>query len=213
MNTLVRPLHLVNTYGAFGTVGRERDEIVLRGHRRDADPGPTRAGARTSSRASRATPRARPCVVVAVPLPPRLADLVRRDVELDRDPWLCAPGVEAPARRSRRAALLATDPFPDAPKWLRAELFEYKLTTFKDRDAGWWTRRRIETYLPPVSLDTVELREFIAGQGWPVAPPSLAPAKDGSDYGRETLAVVEPPLVTVIIWVAGVRPVLVMRSS
>jgi len=30
MNYSYDPLDLVNTYGAFGTVGRERDEIVLR---------------------------------------------------------------------------------------------------------------------------------------------------------------------------------------
>ncbi|MGH7151767.1 MAG: lipase maturation factor family protein, partial [Planctomycetota bacterium] len=31
MNTSFNQLHLVNTYGAFGSVGRERDEIVLEG--------------------------------------------------------------------------------------------------------------------------------------------------------------------------------------
>ena len=31
MNTSFEPLHLVNTYGAFGSVSRERHEIVLEG--------------------------------------------------------------------------------------------------------------------------------------------------------------------------------------
>jgi hypothetical protein len=31
MNSSFDPLDLVNTYGAFGTVGRERDEIVFEG--------------------------------------------------------------------------------------------------------------------------------------------------------------------------------------
>src|SRR5262249_54915644 len=33
MNRSFDPLHLVNTYGAFGSVGRERHEIVLEGTR------------------------------------------------------------------------------------------------------------------------------------------------------------------------------------
>jgi hypothetical protein len=39
MNRSFDPLHLLNTYGAFGSVGRERYEIVLEGTR-DAEPGP-----------------------------------------------------------------------------------------------------------------------------------------------------------------------------
>ena len=31
MNYSYDPLDLVNTYGAFGTVGRERDEIIFEG--------------------------------------------------------------------------------------------------------------------------------------------------------------------------------------
>ena len=45
-----------------------------------------------------------------------------------------------PLRISDVLSLLASNPFPEgAPKWIRAELFEYKLTTLKDRGAGWWT--------------------------------------------------------------------------
>jgi hypothetical protein len=56
MNRSFDRLHLVNTYGAFGSVGRERDEVILEGTS-DPHPGPTRSGARTSSRASPAIPR------------------------------------------------------------------------------------------------------------------------------------------------------------
>ncbi len=31
MNTSFDPLHLVNTYGAFGSVGQERNEIIFEG--------------------------------------------------------------------------------------------------------------------------------------------------------------------------------------
>lgn len=57
MNRSFDPLHLVNTYGAFGTVSRVRHEVVLEGTA-DEVPGRTRTGGSTSSRASRATPGA-----------------------------------------------------------------------------------------------------------------------------------------------------------
>src|SRR5262249_39161701 len=39
MNRSFDPLHLVNTYGAFGVVGRERDEVIIEGTS-DAHVGP-----------------------------------------------------------------------------------------------------------------------------------------------------------------------------
>ena len=54
MNASFDPLRLVNTYGAFGTVGRERYEVVIEGTP-EADPGPDASGASTSSRASPVT--------------------------------------------------------------------------------------------------------------------------------------------------------------
>ena len=58
MNTSFTRLPLVNTYGAFGSVGRERDELVFEGTTDEDDHAPRRPGARTSSSASRAIPRA-----------------------------------------------------------------------------------------------------------------------------------------------------------
>ena len=37
MNTSFEPLHLVNTYGAFGSVGKVRHEVIVEGTR-DANP-------------------------------------------------------------------------------------------------------------------------------------------------------------------------------
>ena len=77
MNASFDPLHLVNTYGAFGSVTRERYEIVLEG----SDDGPESAAAvwkDTSSRASPAIPRAA-AAGGAVSHAARLAHVVRGD--------------------------------------------------------------------------------------------------------------------------------------
>ena len=79
MNRSFDRLHLVNTYGAFGAVGRERDEVILEGTS-DAQLGPDTRVARV--RVSLQARRRRAAAVrdLALPLPARLAALVRRDV-------------------------------------------------------------------------------------------------------------------------------------
>ncbi len=54
-------------------------------------------------------------------------------------------------------ALLANNPFPDAPpKYIRAELYQYHFTTAAERSetGAWWTRELVGAYLPQVSLDS-----------------------------------------------------------
>jgi len=52
MNYSYDPLDLVNTYGAFGTVGRERDEIILKAPKIQSLLA-TRSGRNTNSKPSR----------------------------------------------------------------------------------------------------------------------------------------------------------------
>jgi hypothetical protein len=52
-------------------------------------------------------------------------------------------------------ALLATNPFPDAPpKFLRATLYDYRFTTAAERRASgaWWERTVVGAYAPVMSL-------------------------------------------------------------
>jgi predicted DCC family thiol-disulfide oxidoreductase YuxK len=52
-------------------------------------------------------------------------------------------------------ALLETNPFPkQPPRLVRAELYDYRFTSFAERRAtgAWWRREFIGEYLPPVSL-------------------------------------------------------------
>src|SRR5262249_20315814 len=52
-------------------------------------------------------------------------------------------------------ALLASDPFPDAPpRFVRAELYEYHFTSWESGHASgaWWRREHRGSYAPAVSL-------------------------------------------------------------
>ena len=57
-------------------------------------------------------------------------------------------------------ALLGHNPFPDhPPKYLRARLELYKFATPEiRRETGqWWTRKPLGIYVPPVTLQDLEL--------------------------------------------------------
>jgi len=168
MNTSFTRLPLVNTYGAFGSVGRERDELVFEGTT-DRTITPQTVWRPYEFRCKPGDPARRPCWMS--PYHYRLDWLVWFAAmgNPGEYPWAVHlvwklltgdPGV-------RR--LLAADPFGGAPpRWVRVDLYRYQ---FVPRGTpGWWDRTRLGPWLPPLSRDSPELRAFIARQGWPDAP-------------------------------------------
>ncbi len=151
MNASFNPLHLVNTYGAFGSITRVRHEIVVEG---TDDPTPGRhglAGVRVQGQARRL--RRRPAPVRAVPPAARLADVVRGAVPGLR-PAVVRPFVGRLLENDPATLrLLRTNPFPDGPPALvRARLYRYRYTTHKERrtSGDWWVREWVGEYLRPV---------------------------------------------------------------
>lgn len=152
MNRSFNSLHLVNTYGAFGSVSRVRQEIVLEGTDEE-----------------RITPetvwreyefKGKPGDVRRLP-----RQFAPYHLRLDWQMWFAAL---SPARTrgwfeplvarlldNDRAALrlLRTNPFPEAPPaHVRALLYRYRFTTPAERreSGAWWHRTLVREYLPPV---------------------------------------------------------------
>jgi hypothetical protein len=149
MNSSFDPLHLVNTYGAFGSITRVRDEIVLEGA--DDPAGPWRP---YELKAKPGDPMRRPRQVAPYHL------------RLDWLLWFVAispaygqgwfsPLVERLlAGDADTLALFATNPFPDhPPAWVRATTWRYRFTTREERRAtgAWWHREPTGLLLQPVS--------------------------------------------------------------
>jgi hypothetical protein len=152
MNTSFDPLHLVNSYGAFGSITRVRHEIVLEGT--DAEVlGPETVWLAYECKGKPGDPLRRPPQVAPyhlrldwllwfAALSPAYAEgwfggLVERLLDNDPD----------------TLRLLRTNPFPDAPPThVRALLYEYRFTTRAERRAtgAWWHRELRGTYLSPV---------------------------------------------------------------
>ncbi|MFE5615573.1 lipase maturation factor family protein [Streptomyces sp. NPDC056524] len=160
MNRSYDPFHLVNSYGAFGTVGRIRDEIVVEG----TDEPVPHAGTVWKEYGFKGKPGDPRRV-------PR--QFAPYHLRLDWLMWFAAlspvyardwfgPFVERLLEGDRDTLrLLRHNPFPDAPPALvRARLYRYRFTTWRElRETGaWWHRTLVREYLPPVGLGSTARR-------------------------------------------------------
>jgi hypothetical protein len=154
MNASFEPLHLVNTYGAFGSITRERYEIVIAGSD-EAELTPNTIWREYEFKGKPGDPTR---------VPPQVAPYHMR---LDWLMWFeaMAPGPQSGwffnllARLlqgdAQTLGLLRTNPFPNAPpRYLRAQYYLYKFTTPDERrrTGAWWNREPVGTFYGPVSL-------------------------------------------------------------
>jgi hypothetical protein len=164
MNSSFDPLDLVNTYGAFGTVGRERDEIVFEGTEDAVITGDTK-WREYEFVAKPGDPNRRPPFVA--PYQPRL----------DWQIWFAAMSTPAEYpwtfhfvwkllhNDKGTLSLLANDPFPDAPPhYVRARLYRYQFVPLGEK--GWWKRELIGEWMPPFAADNEQLRQALFWKGW-----------------------------------------------
>ncbi len=154
MNGSFDPLELVNTYGAFGSVGRTRNEVIVEGSY-------DRVEWREYQFKYKPGDVTRSPSVIA-PLQPRLdwqiwfAAMSR----IDHQPWLLRLVAKLLDGDAAVLALMGPNPFAAGPpRFIRARLYEYHFTHFGE--PNWWTRRLIGEYMPPLGKD--ELREILAG--------------------------------------------------
>lgn len=167
MNYSYNPLHLVDSYGAFGTVTKERYEIVVEG---------------TDAPAVNAKTRWKEYEFIGKPgdlkrMPPQIAPYHLRldwlmwflpfSVSVTKD-GILSPGQELWFLRfiekllegdMPTIRLLRSDPFPGKPPhFIRARFYRYQFTGWNERQktGAWWKRTLIDDYLPPVALGDLQ---------------------------------------------------------
>jgi hypothetical protein len=154
MNASFDPFRLVNTYGAFGSVTRTRYEVVVEG---TGAPilGPDAAWREYEFKGKPGDPRR---------MPPQVAPYhLRLDwlmwflpiSPLYGDRWFAPFLTRLLEGHPPTLALLRSNPFPDAPPThIRARLFEYRFTTWRERRAtgAWWHREPVGEFVPPLRL-------------------------------------------------------------
>ncbi|HEY1794029.1 MAG TPA: lipase maturation factor family protein [Opitutaceae bacterium] len=166
MNGSFGALELVNTYGAFGTVGRERMNVVFEGT--DSDRPDDHADWK-------------PYIYRGLPVDPasRPIQVAPYQLRLDWQMWFAAmatpddypwtlnlvwrmlhnePGV---------MGLFASNPFPAGPpRYVRAVLYRYRFADPRLHPGLWWTRERVGLWLPALSADSGELRGILEARGF-----------------------------------------------
>ncbi len=168
MNTSFDPLHLVNTYGAFGSVGQQRNEIIFEGTE-DATITDSTQWKEYEFKCKPGDPFRRPCIISPYHY--------RLDWQIwfaamsspDQYPWTVHfiwkllhndPGV---------IGLLATNPFPSSPpRYIRAKLYHYQFAPTHEKSGAWWIRSPLGNWLPPLSVKDPVLLRFLENFGWVV---------------------------------------------
>jgi hypothetical protein len=163
MNYSYNRFHLVNTYGAFGSVTKKRYEIIIEG---TEDPYVTDQ-TRWLEYEFKAKPGDPGC------MPPQVAPYHLR---LDWLMWFLPFSVAVTPRGIQMSGyevwflrlirrllegdeatlkLIKHNPFKNGPpRFIRAMFYLYRYTDWRERreTGAWWTRRLIDVYLPPISL-------------------------------------------------------------
>lgn len=153
MNRSFNPLRLVNTYGLFGSITKERYEVAVEG----TDDLGLSAGTTWREYQFKAKPgpvNRRPRQVAPyhlrldwlmwfVPLSPRHAE-----------GWFLGLLARLLANDAATLKLFSENPFPESPpKFVRARLYRYRYASREERArAGdWWVRELVGEYLPPLT--------------------------------------------------------------
>jgi len=154
MNASFDPFRLVNTYGAFGSVSRNRDEVIVEG----TDASAVDAGTTWREYEFKGKPGD------VRRLPPQFApyhlrlDWLMWFLPLSSrygERWFVPFLVKLLEGDRQTLALLGRNPFPgEPPRFVRARLYRYRFTTAQERreTGAWWSRTLIGEYMPPVTL-------------------------------------------------------------
>ncbi len=166
MNTSFDRLSLVNRYGAFGSVGKRRAQLVFEGTR-DAAIGERTAWVPYELKCQPGDPMRRPCIVSPYHY--------RLDWQIwfaamgspDQYPWTLHLVWKLLHDDAGALGLMAGDPFPEGPpRFIRAQLYYYAFAPADDPSGAWWRRTPAGDWLPPLSADDPRLRRFLAARGW-----------------------------------------------
>ncbi|XP_057631442.1 lipase maturation factor 1 [Chionomys nivalis] len=174
MNTSFNPLRIVNTYGAFGSITKERTEVILQG---TASPNASAPDAVWEDYEFKCKPGdlwRRPCLIS--PYHYRLDWLMwfAAFQTYEQNEWIIHLAGKLLAGDAEALSLLALNPFEGRapPRWIRGEHYRYRFSLPSGQHAAqgkWWIRKRIGPYFPPLHLE--DLKDFFRTREWPLPKP------------------------------------------
>ncbi|MDB5153762.1 MAG: lipase maturation factor family protein [Mucilaginibacter sp.] len=166
MNTSFDPFDLVNTYGAFGTVGKERLNVIFEGTMDDT----------TGNKANW-----KPYIYKGLPVsldkrPPQVAPYqLRLDWQMwfasmssaDQYPWTYNLVWKLLHNDPGAVSLFAGNPFQgNPPRFIRAVIYRYQFAKPGNPQGLWWTRAPLGDWIPVVSVRDQRLIKFLQYERW-----------------------------------------------
>lgn len=151
MNASFNQFHLINSYGAFGAIGKERFEVVISGTENEQITSDT-VWREYEFKCKPGDTAKAPCWVTPYHL--RLDwqiwfSAMRPELS---EPWLANLAVRLLQGTPEVLELLEKNPFPqNPPRFLKMDLYRYQYTDWNQ--AGWWKRSFVKTYAGPMSLN------------------------------------------------------------
>ncbi|XP_074866788.1 lipase maturation factor 1 isoform X1 [Carettochelys insculpta] len=170
MNTSFNPLRIVNTYGAFGSITKERTEIIFQGTS-SLDPNdPTAVWEEYEFKCKPGDLKRRPCLITPYHYHLDWLMWFAAFQTYEQNEWIIHLAGKLLANEEAALSLIAFNPFQDKapPRWIRGEHFKYKFSQpggKHAREGKWWIRKRIGPYFPPVNLQG--LKKFYEARDWP----------------------------------------------
>ena len=166
MNTSFDPFDLVNTYGAFGTVGQERLNVVFEGTMDDT----------TNNKAVWKEYDYKYLPTKLDKMPPQIAPYQPHlDWQMwfaamstaDQYPWTYNLVWKLLHNDPGAVGLFAGNPFPNQPpRYIRAVLYRYHFAKPGNPQGLYWTRERIGDWIPAVSVNDPALIKFLQYERW-----------------------------------------------
>ncbi len=156
MNFSFNPIHLVNTYGAFGSVTKDRYEIVIEGTREEEIDSETE-WKEYEFKGKPVKPEKRPPWISPYHL--------RLDWQMwfaamsrsyRRHPWFEPLIAKLLMQDQKTLGLLKNNPFNEhPPTHIRASLYLYRFTDIEEREktGRWWVREKKYEFMSPRSLN------------------------------------------------------------
>jgi hypothetical protein len=161
MNTNYDPLDIVNTYGAFGSVGQERTNVVFEG---------TADSVHWMEYPYKGLP------VYLNQAPPQVAPYqLRLDWQMwfaamsgpDEYPWTVHLVWKLLHNDPVAVGLFASNPFPGSPpRFVRAILYRYTFVRPGNPSGAWWRRERLGIWIPSMSVSSPLLLQFLKSYEW-----------------------------------------------
>jgi len=164
MNTSFDPFRIVNTYGAFGSITKQRHELIIQGTD-SSDPYTIDNNWKTYEfKCKPGDPSRRPCLIS--PYHYRLDWLMwfAAFQHPFQNEWLIKFGIKLLENDPGVTSLIHYNPFlhsdiqdvaPQSPKFLRIQFYEYKYCRIfgKEWQKGkWWCRKKRQNYWPPMDI-------------------------------------------------------------